>query len=192
MPKRRQPSPRSCSKVRSPRRHLAATKLNPATNRNGNTKAVRATQFICLRSLTMRRQINGSNDADAQNEAQKLIPIEEWKRPQPGIEPIIKRHPEHRYNRYDQQYSYPVPTAQVVVLRFPGLRVAQPDRLRRLCNKIRSLSRPASSHVRANLHRPQPRPRFAAETVSDARPSAARPNVPPGPTDGPVAADRRP
>src|SRR5215470_17697437 len=92
VPKRRPPSPHSCSRSRSPLRQLAAAKPNQVMKPNSATKMMRAVQFTSCTAFTPELRVRGSacelhsilgceiddrrqNGAD--NHPNKLVPEEE-------------------------------------------------------------------------------------------------------------------
>src|SRR5580692_6329732 len=93
VPKRRPPSPHSCSKSRSPLRQLAAAKPSQVIKPNTDMKMIRAVQLasctvflpppsalsceVYVIALVFRRKIHDRGKHSADDHPKQLIPVEE-------------------------------------------------------------------------------------------------------------------
>src|SRR5215475_2591528 len=115
VPSRRPDKPHSCNSVRSPRRQWAATKPRTVTKPNKSTKTMMAVQFtavspcgrLLLRHVCFSRaRVDEHDDQRRENDPNELVPIEEGDAEEHGIKAVIKRHPQQRHER-DQEQEVP-------------------------------------------------------------------------------------
>src|SRR5580704_12452298 len=96
VPKRRPPSPHSCSRFRSPLRQRAAAKPSQVMKPKSNTKIINAIQSTCATSkLFLRGEIDDRADHYTEDHPGELIPVEERQTYPGGLNAIEERRPEH-------------------------------------------------------------------------------------------------
>src|SRR5208337_1936669 len=130
VPKRRPPSPHSCSKSRSPLRQLAAAKPSHVMKPNSSTKMPRATQFTFGTRLPsdLRGPIDHRGDRGAHDDPQQLEPVKERNAPPGRYNFVVEGWPEDDDDLDEEEQVPPAPTAASLVravhaTSYPGRRV---------------------------------------------------------------------
>src|SRR5271166_4136459 len=127
VPKRRPPSPHSCSRSRSPLRQLAAAKPSQVMEANNKTKIVRAVQFtsctvsplpasaplsgLYAAASVFSSEIHDSCEHSADDYPKKLIPVEERYADQIGFCFVVKGRPEYGDELDKEEQVPPAPRA---------------------------------------------------------------------------------
>jgi hypothetical protein len=177
VPNRRPPSPHSCNRSRSPRRHRAAAKPSQVMKANSATKMMRAVQFTCGTessvpsrprapparclgwSLVLGRKVNYCGQDGAEDDPEQLVPIEEWHTDQRRFDPVVERRPENRDELNKKEQVPPAPSAALARL------LVHPHR----CFSLDLRSDNASCH--AAFHRATVRVRRPPKICADGNPT---------------------
>src|SRR5689334_21001100 len=93
VPKRRPPSPHSCSRSRSPLRQCAAMNPSQVTRANSTTKTMSAVQLIMSRSSSVLEPIDDGDDDCAQDDPEELVPVEERNPGPGGFDAVVPGYP---------------------------------------------------------------------------------------------------
>src|SRR6185312_8090235 len=108
VPKRPPASPHSLRRPRSPRRQRAEAKPRIVTAPKNTTNTMRAVQLIGM-LFVLGHEIGQRGQQRADDDAEKLKPVEEREAPQARLDPVIKRHPHGERDQDQQQPQAPDP-----------------------------------------------------------------------------------
>src|SRR5271157_1067690 len=130
VPKRRPPSPHSCSRSRSPLRQWAAAKPSQVMKPNRATKTISAVQFTSCtaflptffvgaphrRALIFGGEVHDRSEHRADDHAEHLVPIEKRNADPGRLDLIVKGRPDDRDELNHKQQVPPAPSAAPLAL----------------------------------------------------------------------------